>query len=287
MVLQIPSSLVSFFCPPGGNLFHAALCCLFRASCSSFCSWIQGLARLKVWVRRMSRQIRNVHANDVAKLLVECFLHLDHLHAPLTCSPHIVTKCHELLISFHLSCSTLFNDSRFQVSNIVIFAVWNPMKSCNAWCLGFPGWCAFLTSQDPRQLSKWLRFQAIGGPFEARMYEQTQWSQCRFRKNNPSISQKGSSDVLGEFKVTGIIWSQRTAGIRPSAFPVTIYQDELAAFVRIPNGSMWSAEWTLESRPLWIAFCGTLATGASHTWWKAIIPHEKAFDLGMTSRKMQ
>lgn len=26
----------------------------------------QGLERLKVWVRRMSRQIRNVHANDVA-----------------------------------------------------------------------------------------------------------------------------------------------------------------------------------------------------------------------------
>ena len=30
----------------------------------------QGLARLKVWVRRMSRQIRNVHTNDVVCSLV-------------------------------------------------------------------------------------------------------------------------------------------------------------------------------------------------------------------------
>ena len=32
----------------------------------------QGLARLKVWVRRMSRQIRNVHTNDVVSLLGCC-----------------------------------------------------------------------------------------------------------------------------------------------------------------------------------------------------------------------
>ena len=51
-------------------------CAVFSEHLAASSAPVQGLARLKVWVRRMSRQIRNVHANDVAKLLVECFLHL-------------------------------------------------------------------------------------------------------------------------------------------------------------------------------------------------------------------